>query len=101
MIKRFILTIFGFTLVMTTLFGNANRGQRYYFQNLKYVCGISTASFARVHTQDEWEAIYGAGKFRSEIHRICPRTKIEAKYVSDIYHFVYEYAKDSGNLPSY
>ncbi|MFK5975449.1 MAG: cytochrome C [Sulfurovum sp.] len=93
--------MFGFILITTTLFSNSTRGHNYYFQNLQYVCGISTASFARKHTQDEWEAIYGAGKFRNELHKICPKAKIETKYVSDIYHFVYEYAKDSGKLPTY
>lgn len=99
--KKLIFNLFGFILVTTTLFANAKTGQNYYFQNLASTCGLSTASFARVHTQDEWEAIYGAGKFRYELQKICPNSTIEAKYVSDIYHFVYEYANGSGNLPSY
>ncbi len=101
MIKRLIFTLMSFTLGLTTISANAEIGHNYYFQNLQYVCGISTASFARIYTQDEWEAIYGAGKFRYELHKICPNAIIEAEYVSDIYHFVYEYAKDSGNLPTY
>ncbi len=101
MIKRLIFTILGLTLYASPILANANTGYNYYLSNLKYVCGISSASFARRHTQDDWEAIYGAGRFKKELRRICPNAKIEARYVSDIYHFVYEYAKDSGKLPRY
>jgi len=31
--------------------------------------------FAILHTQQEWEEIAQAGKFKEEIFRICPKVK--------------------------
>ena len=95
-----IATLLGMAIFSVTASANIKKGQKIYLKKLKAPCGFSGAKFAIKHTQDEWEAIKGAGKFEAEIKTICPKAKIKAKYVPDVYDFVYEYAKDSGNVPS-
>jgi hypothetical protein len=42
-----------------------------------------------------------AGKLNDELFKICPKAKpLKAKYVSHVYDFLYNYASDSGNVPS-
>ena len=71
-----------------------------YLKKLKSKCGFSGAKFAHKHTQDEWESIKEAGKFGAEVAKICPASKLKTKYENDVYDSSYEYAKDSGNVPS-
>ena len=53
--------------------------------------------------EGEWEEIMENGKFEDEIIKICPKVKkgkIKPKLQKHIYDFSYEYANDSGNVPS-
>lgn len=79
---------------------DAKKGQKLYMKKMKAACGFSGAKFAQKHTQDEWEEIHGAGKFKEEAEKICPGLKFNEKYTDDVYDFAYEYASDSGNVPS-
>jgi hypothetical protein len=54
---------------------------------------------AQKHTQDEWEEIQEAGKLNDEIKSICGKGTKD-KYLPHLYDFFYEYASDSGNVPS-
>ena len=99
--KLVTLMILSVTLFSTVATANINKGQSIYTNNLKVSCGFSGATFAHNHTQDQWESIYQSGKFAYEVNKICPKVKIENKHVKDMYDFAYEYAKDSGNIPSY
>jgi len=87
----------------TTLSADAVKGQKLFSKKLKKACGMTGAKFASKHSQDEWESIKEAGKFEEEIMKICPKVekgKVKEKWQSHIYDFSYEYANDSGNVPS-
>ena len=93
--------LLGSVMLTSTATADVKKGQKLYLKKLKAPCGISGAKFAHKHTQDEWENIYEAGKFADEVKKICPKVKkVKENYVPHIYDFAYEYAKDSGNVPS-
>ena len=55
------------------------------------------------HTQDQWEKIHQDGKLADEIKTLCPNVKdgaVKDKYLEHYFDFFYEYASDSGNVPS-
>lgn len=87
----------------TTASADVVKGQKLFSKKLKKSCGMTGAKFAAKHSQDEWEAIKEAGKFEEEIIKLCPKVekgKVKEKWQSHIYDFSYEYANDSGNVPS-
>ena len=98
--KIAIATLLGLAVLSTTASANAKKGKKIYMKKMKAPCGFSGAKFATKHSQGEWEKIKGAGKFAAEAAKICPGLKLKAKYVNDVYDFSYEYASDSGNVPS-
>jgi hypothetical protein len=81
--------------------GDATKGKEIFEKKIKFYCGISDNDFLLIHTQDEWEAIAQAGKFKEEIFKICPKLKriYQDKWSANLYQFLYEYAIDSGNIP--
>ncbi len=85
----------------TVASADVTKGQKLFSKKLKKKCGTSGAKMAQKHTQDEWEAIQEAGTLDAEIKTICPDVKkVKAKYLPHFYDFFYEYASDSGNVPS-
>lgn len=92
--------LLGVAVLSTTATADVKKGQKLYMKKMKAACGFSGAKFAQKHTQDEWEEINGAGKFAEEAAKICPGLKLKEKYVPHVYDFAYEYASDSGNVPS-
>lgn len=99
--KLAVAALLGVAVLSTTASADVKKGQKIYLKKLKAPCNIGGATFAQKHTQDEWEAIYEAGKFADEVQKLCPKVKnFKAKYAPDIYDFVYEYASDSGNVPA-
>lgn len=92
--------LLGVAVLSSTASADVKKGQKLYMKKMKAACGFSGAKFAQKHTQDEWEEINGAGKFAEEAEKICPGVKLKDKYVPHIYDFAYEYASDSGNVPS-
>ena len=71
------------------------KGQKLYQKKLKSPCGFTGAKMAQKHSHD--------GEIAPEIKRICPKTPSSAlkdKYIPHYYDFFYEYANDSGNVPS-
>jgi hypothetical protein len=98
--KLALTALLGMAVLSTTASADVEKGKKTYMKKLKAACGFSGAKFAVKHTQDEWEKIKGAGKFQEEVAKICPGAKLKDKYVNDIYDFAYEYASDSGNIPS-
>lgn len=96
-----VATLLGTVMFSNTASADVRKGQKLYLKKLKKPCNISGAKFAHTHTQDEWESIHEAGKFAAEVKKICPKVKkVKEKYVPHLYDFAYEYAKDSGNIPS-
>lgn len=99
--KLAVAILLGTVMFSSTASADIKKGQKLYLKKLKKPCYISGAKFAHTHTQDEWEEINEAGKFATEVKKICPKVKkVKEKYVPHLYDFVYEYAKDSGNIPS-
>ncbi len=85
----------------TVASADVTKGQKLYSKKLKKKCGFSGAKMAQKHTQDQWEAIQEAGTLDAEIMTICPKVKkVKGKYLPHFYDFFYEYANDSGNVPS-
>jgi len=88
-------------LATTTLSADPAKGQKLYLKKLKKACGFNGAKMAAKHTQDEWEKIKEGGKLEDEIKKQCPNVKdVKDKYLDDLFDFFYEYASDSGNVPS-
>lgn len=100
MMKLAVAALLGVAVLSTTASADAEKGKKIYMKKLKGACGFSGAKFAAKHTQDEWEAINTAGKFGEEVTKICPKAKLDSKFEKDVYDFAYEYASDSGNVPS-
>jgi hypothetical protein len=100
--KLAVAALLGMTLLSTTASADIKKGMKIYLKKLKAPCNIGGAQFAQKHTQDEWESIYEAGKFKEAVKDICPKVKVKKikdKYVPHLYDFAYEYASDSGNIP--
>ena len=98
--KLAIILLISVMFFSTNSLADVEKGQKIYLKTLYLSCGMSGAGFARQHSQNEWEQFYEAGKFEAEVTRLCPRAKIDQKNVSDIYDFVYYYAKGSGKVPN-
>ena len=82
---------------------NPAKGQKIFARKLKEACGMNGGEVAKKHTQDEWSAIEKAGKIKEEIKKICPKASDDAlkdKYLENYFDFFYNFASDSGNIPS-
>ena len=87
----------------TTLSADVGKGQKLYLKKLKGACNMNGAKMASQHSQDEWETIGKGDGMAAEIKKICPTVKdkaLKGKYLPHYYDFFYEYANDSGNVPS-
>lgn len=100
MTKLAISALLGIMLLSSTASADVKKGQKIYLKKLKAPCNMGGDKFAQKHTQDEWESIHEAGKFAEETTKLCPKAKIKANWIPDVYDFVYEYASDSGNVPA-
>jgi hypothetical protein len=98
--KLALAALFAVAMLGTTASANVEKGKKIYSKKLKGACGFSGAKFAAKHTQDQWEEIKNAGKFADEVKKLCPKAKFKDKWSKDLYDFSYEYASDSGNVPS-
>jgi len=76
--------------------------QKTYKYKLRKKCGYSSAYFAQLYTQKEWDVINKNGQFKNEFEKICPKGKnvLNDKSMKSLYHFVNKYAKDSGEYPN-
>lgn len=91
------------TIATTSASADPVKGQKLFLKKLKKVCGINGAKFTAMNSQDKWEELKKAGKFEDEIIRICPNVKrgeIKESWQEHIYDFSYEFANDSGNVPT-
>ena len=83
--------------------GDVEEGERIFIKYFQKNCEQSAISFAAAHSQDEWEVIVQAGEFENEVLKLCPNVKksYKKRWSPHLYQFVYEYANDSGNIPSF
>ena len=98
--KLALVALFGMAVMTTTASADAAKGQKLYQKKLKEPCGMTGADFSAKHTQDEWKEIFDAGKMAEEIGTICNGASVKDKILPFIYDFAYEFASDSGNVPS-
>ncbi len=100
--KRILVSsLLALGLLSTAVYADVAKGQKLYSKKLKKPCGITGAKMASQHTQDEWENIMEEGNLSAEIKKICPNVKdVNEKFIPHYYDFFYEYASDSGNVPS-
>ena len=77
------------------------KGQKIIIKKLKSDCGFNGGELAKKHTQAEWQAIYDAGNLPAEIQEICPKSQpLKEKFYPHVYDFLFNYAVDSGKVPS-
>lgn len=82
-------------------FANDLKGQKIIKKNLKEPCGMDGNELAHKHTQAEWKALFDAGKLPDEIKTICPKSEpLKDSYYEHVFDFLYNYASDSGAVPS-
>jgi len=98
-----LAALVGLSLVGTAASADAGKGKKLYQKKLKEACGFTGAVMAAKHTQDEWEQIKEDGQLKQEIKTICPKATDKAlkdKFMPHYYDFFYNFASDSGNIPS-
>jgi hypothetical protein len=101
LLKVFIAAVVGLGILSTAAQADVGKGQKLFIKNLKKPCGFSGGVMAKKHKQAEWKAIFEAGKLNEEMAKFCPEAKpLKDKYIQDVYDFLYNYASDSGNVPS-
>ena len=89
-------------LASSTVYADPVKGQKIFIKKFKKACGFNGAKFAAKHSQAQWEAI-GVDGMKQELMKQCPSLeegKIKVKWMQHVYDFSYEYANDSGNVPS-
>jgi len=105
MLKKLLVLLFaavvGLSFVSTSAFAGVAKGQKLFIKKMKKPCGFSGGVMAKKHTQAEWKAIQDAGTLNDEMIKFCPKAKpLKDKYIPHVYDFLYNYASDSGNVPS-
>ncbi|MEA3384100.1 MAG: cytochrome C [Campylobacterota bacterium] len=101
LLKLALVGAVALSLSSTVASADVKKGQKLFSKKLKKACGITGAKMAGKHTQDEWEA--KKDSMADAIKTICPDVKdksLKGKYLPHYYDFFYEYASDSGNVPS-
>lgn len=92
-------------MMSTTASADIKKGQKGYLKACKNCHGNGTKG-AAMHTQDEWEDLFAAGG--AKIIKAHVGTKAEPFFngdgfksqSQDLRDFLFEYASDSGNVPS-
>lgn len=101
LLKLVFVGVVALSLSSTVASASVSKGQKLFSKKLKKACGMTGAKMAAQHSQDEWETINNGGKLADEIKTICPNVdSVKEKYLPHYYDFFYEYANDSGNVPS-
>ena len=77
--------------------GDSKKGKNIFIKNLKKVCQSSSYKFSTSYSQDEWEEIAEAGRFREVVFKLCIniREVYQDNWSPDLYQFAYEHANDS------
>jgi Spy/CpxP family protein refolding chaperone len=102
-VKIVLAAMLMLSMSSVTLSADVAKGQKLYLKKLKSSCNMNGAKMATQHSQDEWETLKEEGKLADELKKICPKASDKAlkdKYLEHYYDFFYEYANDSGNVPS-
>ncbi len=100
-----LATVVTFGMMATSASADIKKGQKTYLKTCKNCHGNGTKG-AAMHTQDEWEELFAAGG--ASIIKKHAGTKAEPYFngdgfkdsAQDLRDFLFEYASDSGNVPS-
>ncbi|MBD3801154.1 MAG: cytochrome C [Campylobacterales bacterium] len=95
--------LLGLSLITTSLYADADKGQQLYQKKLKATCGMTGAVFAAKHTQMEWEEAKESGNLAEMMTEAYPEGKSffeSDKFKSKFEEHLYNFASDSGNIPS-
>ncbi|WP_324171746.1 cytochrome C [Sulfurimonas sp.] len=102
-VKIILATMVMISMSSVTLSADVAKGQKLYLKKLKSACSMNGAKMATQHSQAEWKAIGNDAGLAAELKKICPSVKdkaLKGKYLPHYYDFFFEYANDSGNVPS-
>jgi len=93
-----LLPIFVFSGVTQDMVSQSEYGEKIFKKKLRRVCNFTSARFSKTHTIDEWRELKQLSKFRTEIHKICPKSIhiLEKEWIDPLYALAVIYAKDSG-----
>ena len=103
LLKLAFISAVATSLSLSVASADVTKGQKLYSKKLKKACDMTGAKMASKHSQDEWEKIQKEGKLKDEVKNICPNVSdksLKDKFIPHYYDFFYEYANDSGNVPS-
>jgi len=104
MLNGFIKTvamIFISLFVVMNVNADVGKGQKVIIKMLKKDCGFDGSVLAHKHTQLQWKGLYEKGVLQEELKTICPNSKaLKNKYIPHVYDFLFNFALDSGNVPS-
>ena len=103
MIKLLLATLVMLSMSSVTLDADVKKGQKLYLKKLKGACQLSGAKMATMHSQSEWKNLYNNSKLESELKSFCPKASesaLKEKLLKHYFDFFFEYANDSGNVPS-
>lgn len=99
--KSLLIAFAALSLVAVSAQADSKKGQKIIIKKLKKDCGFNGAILAAKHTQNEWKSINEQGGLNDEILKLCPKAEpLKDSYIPHVYDFLFDYAKDSGNVPS-
>ncbi|WP_321779607.1 cytochrome C [Sulfurimonas sp.] len=102
-VKIILAAVVMLSMSSVTLSADVAKGQKLYLKKLKGACNMNGAKMATQHSQGEWKVIGNGAGLATELKKICPSVKdkaLKGKYLPHYYDFFFEYANDSGNVPS-
>jgi hypothetical protein len=100
--KYFAPLIIGFMLIPNLATADVKKGKKVYKKKLHKKCKFPGSTFARKHTQDEWETLHEKGSFQAEAKKICPSlelSKLSDAQWENLYDFTYTFAI-GGEIPN-
>ena len=103
LLKLVLASVITLSVSTTVASADVPKGQKLYLKKLKGACGMNGAKMAAQHSQGEWETIGKDDGLVIELKKMCPTAKdkaLKSKYLDHYYDFFFEYANDSGNVPS-
>ncbi|MEA1917070.1 MAG: cytochrome C [Campylobacterota bacterium] len=105
--SKLLMAALALSVTTTTLSANAVKGQKLYLKKLKGKCGFNGTKFSGLFIREDLEIAQEDGEIQELFIKVCPKAKsvissdkFKEKYMEHIYDFAYEYAADSGNVPS-
>ena len=103
LLKLLLTSAIALSVSATVASADVAKGQKLYLKKLKGACNMNGAKMAAQHSQSEGEEIGKGDGMAAEMKKLCPTAKdkaLKGKYLPHYYDFFYEYANDSGNVPS-